>query len=73
MEDFDVGDVVVYLDGNYFRLDSTDIDLEGLYSLHKFERLPHAQTLDEPGYLRRLLGEPNYWRERERPDRHASD
>ena len=66
---FEVGDIVVYLDGNYWTVDSTDIAFDGLYASHDLARLPHAEALGDPAHLRRLLGNPRYWLDRERPDR----
>ena len=66
---FEVGDIVVYLDGSYWTVDSTDIAFDGLYASHDLARLPHAEALRDPAHLRRLLGNPRYWLDRERPDR----
>lgn len=63
------GDVVVYLDGVYWPVDSTNIEFTGFYASHKLARLPHAEALSDPGHLRAVLGEKSYWTERERPDR----
>jgi len=66
---FEVGDIVVYLDGFYWRINETDIAFEGFFAAHDLERLPHAEALDDPDHLDRMLGDPNYWLDRERPDR----
>ena len=66
---FPVGATIVYLDGDYFSPDETDIAFEGLYAHHKFDRLPHAIALSQPSYLDDTLGDSAYWLERERPDR----
>lgn len=66
---FEVGDIVVYLDGCYWRLDETDIVFNGLYASHDLGRLPHAEALSDPAHLDRMLGNPGYWFDRERPDR----
>ncbi len=66
---FEVGDIVVYFDGLYWRIDETDIAFKGFYAAHDLERLPHAEALSDPGYLDRMLGDPNYWLDRELRDR----
>ncbi|HST37208.1 MAG TPA: hypothetical protein VLK25_11335 [Allosphingosinicella sp.] len=66
---FEVGDIVVYLDGLYWRMDETVIAFKGFYAAHDLERLPHVEALSDPGHLRRVLGDPNYWFDRELPDR----
>jgi hypothetical protein len=69
---FDVGDIVVYLDGSYWAVDSTDIEFEGYFAFHKLDRLPHRDALADPALLRRVLGDPKYWFDRERPDREST-
>jgi hypothetical protein len=66
---FEVGDTVVYLDGWYWKIDDTDIAFDGYFAAHDFERLPHAEALSDPDHLRRVLGDANYWFDRELPDR----
>lgn len=66
---FEIGDVVVYLDGLYWRVDETDIAFKGFYAAHNLERLPHAEALDDPVHLDRMLGDKSYWLDRELPDR----
>lgn len=66
---FDVGDVMVYLDGAYWAVDSTGIEFDGYFASHKFDMLPHAVALKDPPHLNRVLGEPKYWFERELQDR----
>jgi hypothetical protein len=66
---FDEGDIVVYLDGGYWTVDSTQIEFEGYFASHKFDVLPHAVALTNPPHLRRVLGDSKYWFDRELPDR----
>lgn len=66
---FDVGDIVVYLDGGYFTVDSADVEFEGYFAAHRLDRLPHAEALQDPAMLDRVLGDKRYWLDRERPDR----
>jgi hypothetical protein len=68
-DDFEVGDVIVYLDGEYWHRDATDIAFEGLYARHRLDRLPHAEALSDPPLLERVLGDANHWFDRELPDR----
>lgn len=66
---FEVGDILVYLDGEYWHRDSTDIAFDGIYASHRLPRLPHAEALADPPFLDRMLGNADYWFERELPDR----
>ena len=66
---FEVGDIVAYLDGSYWAVDATDIAFDGYFASHNLARLPHAEALGDPAHLDRVLGDPKYWFERERPDR----
>jgi hypothetical protein len=66
---FDVGDTVVYLDGSYWTVDSTEVEFEGYFARHKLAQLPHALALDDPAMLDKVLGDKRYWRQRELPDR----
>ncbi len=69
LENFAVGDVVVYLDGGYFRIDCTNIAFDGYYARHDLPRLPHADALADPPLLRRILGDEQYWLDRELSER----
>ncbi len=69
LENFAVGDVVVYLDGCYFSVDCTDIAFDGYYARHDLPRLPHVDALADPPLLDRILGDKQYWFDRELPDR----
>src|SRR5262249_34930746 len=66
---FDIDDIVVYLDGSYWTVDSTDIEFTGYYAHHKLGRLPHAEALSDPFRLNAMLGVKNYWLSRKRSDR----
>ena len=66
---FDVGDIVVCLDGTYLRFDSTDIEFDGYFAHHELERLPHAEALENSTRLEAILGNKKYWFDRELPDR----
>ena len=65
---FDVGDVVVYLDGSYWTVDSTNVEFDGYFAFHSFEILPHALARDDPPLLNRTLGDQKYWIDRELPE-----
>jgi hypothetical protein len=66
---FEVGQIVVYLDGEYFPLDAKDVAFEGYYARHDLAVLPHAEALNDPQALRSRLGDKSYWLDRERPNR----
>ena len=66
---FDVGDIVVYLDGSYWTIDATNVEFSGYYASHSLERLPHAEALSDPPRLSAILGDQRYWLDREKPDR----
>lgn len=66
---FSVGDIVVYLDGVYHLIDEAPVEFEGMHARHKMARLPHATALTRPEALLSVLGDPGYWRTRERKDR----
>lgn len=66
---FEVGDILVYLDGEYWLRDATGIAFDGDFASHRFDRLPHADALADPPLLQRVLGDAHYWFDRELPDR----
>ena len=72
LEHFEIGDVIVYLDGAYWKLDSVDVEFEGYFARHQLKKLPHAEALEDSERLRNVLGNPDYWFERELPDRDRS-
>ena len=69
LEPFDVGETVVYLDGEYWALDSRDIKFDGFFARHELPILPHAEALERPEVLRGLLGNQSYWLDRALPER----
>lgn len=71
LDRFEVGDTVVYLDGHYWTVGSRDVEFEGFYASHKLDHLPHEEALDDPPRLRAILGDRQYWLDRERPDRES--
>lgn len=73
LEPFSDGQIVVYLDGGYFSVEARDVAFTGIYATHELPVLPHFEALDEPALLDRVLGNPAYWRARERPDRNEAD
>jgi hypothetical protein len=68
LEAFEVGDVVVYLDGSYWTIDSTNVEFDGYFASHKFDVLPHSVARADPAHLDRVLGNTAYWLERELPE-----
>jgi hypothetical protein len=71
LEPFSPGQKIVYLDGAYFALDEAVEDFEGVYASHNFSELPHALALKNSAHLNALLGDKDYWFDRERPDRNG--
>jgi hypothetical protein len=71
LDPFDIGDIVIYLDGSYWTVDSTNIEFTGYFAKHQLERLPHAEALADESRLRAILGDKNYWLEREDADRES--
>ena len=69
LADFPVGQLIVYLDGEYLPLNSKNIQFEGWYAKHKLEKLPHLEALKNPELLNSMLGDSGYWLDREIPDR----
>lgn len=63
--DHKVGDTVVYLDGAYLNIDTTNFAYDGWYAQHDFDRLPHVLALTQPNALQSTLGDKDYWLERE--------
>lgn len=66
--DLTVGDTVVYLDGSYLLVGTTNFAYDGWHAQHDFDRLPHATALEQPDALRSTLGVRQYWDERELVD-----
>src|SRR3546814_15134276 len=69
LDEFEVGDVVVYLDGHYWKRDAVNIVFGGYYVTLSLKRLPHAEALSDPALLDRVLGDKAYWLTGERPAR----
>jgi hypothetical protein len=69
LDHFDVGDIVVYLDGYYWTVDSTSVAFDGYHARHNLDRLPHAEAIQDSSLLMSVLGNQQYWMDRELPDR----
>ncbi len=69
--DLKIGDIVIYLDGAYLSIDTTNFAYDGWYAQHDFDRLPHVVALKQPGALQATLGDKDYWLERELVDEEA--
>ena len=69
LDRFDAGQIVVYLDGEYWPLDAEDIAFKGYFAQHDLKCLPHAEALERPEALSALLSDKSYWIDRELPDR----
>lgn len=66
---FEIGQIVVYLDGHYWPLDAENVTFEGYFARHDLKLLPHAEALERPEALSDLLSDRAYWLDRELPDR----
>lgn len=66
---FAVGDIVIYLDGCYWNIEAENIKFDGYFASHDFDQLPHAKARNDPEALRGILGNVEYWTDRELPDR----
>src|SRR5213078_1927329 len=64
---FRIGDVVVYVDGEYLALDAKRVRFDGYFAAHDLDVLPHAEALGDPEVLLRTLGDGAYWLDRELP------
>lgn len=60
--------MIVYLDGHYWKHDAGNVVFGGLFASHSLKQLPHAEALSDSGHLDRVLGDKDYWLQRERPD-----
>jgi len=65
LEEFSPGDILVYLDGCYWRLDDTKLRYDGWFAKHDLSRVPHTNE----GDFKSVLRDPKYWWERELPNR----
>ena len=59
-----LGQTYVSLDGGLFSTEARDIDFEGIYARHHFERLPHMEGLVKPALINKTLANTMYWRAR---------
>lgn len=66
LEPFQIGDIVVYLDGRYFPLHAKNIRFDGIFATHDLDALPHAAALHDASALAEVLGRKAYWLTRER-------
>lgn len=64
------GERVVYFDGMYFALENQAVSFEGDFARHDLPVLPHFLALADASALRHQLGHPEYWFQRELPNRH---
>ncbi|NOX60176.1 MAG: hypothetical protein GXP29_15135 [Planctomycetes bacterium] len=68
LDRFKIGQIVVYLDGEYLELDSRNVSFDGYFAHHEFKTLPHADALERPEVLDKTLGARSYWLERKLPE-----
>ncbi|GAB5389374.1 MAG: hypothetical protein Alpg2KO_23420 [Alphaproteobacteria bacterium] len=69
---FEPGQIVVYLDGHYWPVDTVDIEFDGYFARHHLQRLPHILAAIDPALIDRLLGDKDYWMKRQLQDPDAS-
>jgi len=63
---FSPGDILVYLDGMYWRVHDAPLKYDGWFAKHDLARVPQLHDDD----VKQILRDPRYWFDRERPDRH---
>ena len=61
---FDIGDIVIYLDGTYFEVGAKDVCFDGYFAHHQFSDLPHAMAVNDAEVLTQILGDRHYWIDR---------
>ena len=66
LEQFEVGEIAIYLDGMLLGPNDTDIDFTGYYAHHKMPLLPYAQATRKSD-LDDVFGNRNYWVDRALP------
>jgi hypothetical protein len=59
--DVKVGSIYVCIDGRVFEKDAGNVEFDGIYGSHKFERLPHAAALDDAAIVDEVLSSTKYW------------
>ncbi len=73
LSEFPLGATVIYLDGWYLDIGTNELKFEGLYAHHDLQDLPHKLALTNPASLRSILGERDYWLDREVEGRQDDD
>jgi hypothetical protein len=69
MAPLDLESTVVYLDGCFLRVDDTDVRFDGLFARHELSQLPHSVALEKSVPLAQMLGNVDYWLDRELANR----
>ena len=69
LEHYVPGETLVYLDGMYWPVGATTLNYEGWFAKHDLARVP--QLVDDD--VQSILRNPQYWWDRERPNRHEDE
>jgi hypothetical protein len=56
------GRVYACLDGRLFEKDSRNVEFDGIYANHRFDRLPHVEALTNRSVEEQVLANTDYWR-----------
>jgi hypothetical protein len=62
LADVKPGRVYVCLDGRLFEKDAHNVEFDGIYASHKFDRLPHVEALQDRSVEDKVLASIDYWR-----------
>jgi hypothetical protein len=68
LEDVEVGQTYVYLDGLYLPADSEQVTFDGWAAHHDLPRLPQTLALTDAEVLDKTLGQKTYWTRRKFAD-----
>ena len=64
LADVKPGKIYVTLDGKVIEKTARNVQFDGLYASHKFERLPHVAALKTRSLEEEILANADYWRTR---------
>jgi hypothetical protein len=62
LADVKPGKIYACLDGKLIEKNARNIEFDGIYASHKFDRLPHTEALKDRGIEKRVLASTDYWR-----------
>jgi hypothetical protein len=64
LADVKPGGIYVCLDGRILEKDAVNVQFDGIYASHKFDRLPHVEALTRRAVEEEVLANTDYWRSR---------